>query len=106
MAGDWSEINVLAYCGTQGINVAGCQEFIQRTKNIKALKYFASGNVSSSEQKDASYVVNDSKLNKRKYTQWCGGPFWNSNLELLNFVDALFHLIFLRVTKSTTKRPD
>jgi len=101
LAGDWSEKNVLAYCGAHGINVAGCQELIKRTKNINALNHFSSENVNDSEKKDASYVLNDYKMNKMKYTEWRGGPFWNSNLDLIQFVDALMHLMFLGVTKST-----
>ena len=51
LAGDWSEKNVLAYCGAHGINVAGCQELVKRTKNINALNHFSSGNINDSEKK-------------------------------------------------------
>ena len=103
MSGDWSEKNAIAYCGANGVKHAGYEELINRTKNLKVLQHFASGDASDSKIADGDYVIKYSILNKDKYTQWCGGPFWNCNLELNQFVDALMHLVFLDVTKSTKK---
>ena len=46
----------------------------------------------------ADYMIEDYNISKDKYVDWIGGPFWNSNLTLNQFVDALMHLLFLGVT--------
>ena len=52
---------------------------------------------------DQAYVIKDSIANEGKYIPWHGSAFWNGKLELKQFVDALMHLIFLGVMKSTKK---
>ena len=32
---------------------------------------------------------------------WKGGPYWNSNLNLDQFIDVIMHLIFLGIIKAT-----
>ena len=34
------------------------------------------------------------------FEKWRGGPYWNSNIELKAFIDAIMHLLFLGVTKT------
>ena len=103
MAGDWSEANVMAYCSANGINNEGYQKISQRSKNMKALQYYNSSDIDEKDIEDGECVMKDCVLNKDKYTQWRGGPFWNSSLNLNQFIDALMHLLFLGITKSTKK---
>ena len=67
--GDWNEKNATLYCGITGINVAGCEELITRTNNIKALTIFYSGNVIGNDIEDEHNVLNNSQINKSKYNQ-------------------------------------
>ena len=45
-------------------------------------------------------------MNPSRYTQWEGGPFWNSNLSMISVVDAIVPLLFSGVPKSTHKLTD
>ena len=101
MSNTWSDKNVIAYCGTNCLNTAGIEMLIQHTKNTKALNLLTSKKDSLTG--DESYVLKDSIINVSKYQPWHGSAFWNGKLELKQFVDALMHLIFLGVIKSTKK---
>ena len=39
--------------------------------------------------------------NPTLFETWRGGPYWNSNIEFKSFIDAIMHLLFLGVTKSS-----
>ena len=96
--------NVIAYCGVHGINLASSKKLIERVKNKIAIDHINSQDQQSYDS-DIIEVYNDVKndfvAHKDKFTLWKGGPYWNSNLNLYQFVDVIMHLVFLGVTKST-----
>ena len=55
------------------------------------------------DQELSKFVIDYLNNNPDKYKVWTSGPFWHSNLSLLNFFDAIMHLMFLEVAKSTQK---
>ena len=102
--GNWTDNNVIAYCGVHGINLASSKKLIERVKNKIAIDHINSQDQQSYDS-DIIEVYNDVKndfvAHKDKFTLWKGGPYWNSNLNLYQFVDVIMHLVFLGVTKST-----
>ena len=59
------------------------------------------------ENNVASKVIN-SQFNKNPalFEEWRGGPYWDSNIELECFIDAIMHLLFLGVTKTSKQYLD
>ena len=41
------------------------------------------------------------KQNPALFQLWQGGPYWHSNIDFKSFIDAIMHLLFLGVTKSS-----
>ena len=39
--------------------------------------------------------------NEEKYKEWRGSDYWNSSMNLDNFVDVIMHLLFLGVAKAS-----
>ena len=77
---------------------------IERVKNKIAIDHINSQDQQSYDS-DIIEVYNDVKndfvAHKDKFTLWKGGPYWNSNLNLYQYVDVIMHLVFLGVTKAT-----
>ena len=38
--------------------------------------------------------------NAKNFLLWQGGPYWNSNLKLNQFVNVIMHVIYLGIIKS------
>ena len=98
--GMWNSNNVTAYCNVNGINTNGTQLLMKTLQNCRALEY-VDANINKHEVGTHRNIVRDYNKNNNKYTVWKGGPYWQSGLQLNQFVDALMHLIFLGVTKAT-----
>ena len=77
--------------------MADGQKVIQHSHNIMAndlyKKYLTTLN--------RDPIISDYTKFPKKYQQWKGGPFWYSKMKAFQFVDALMHLLFRGVTKST-----
>ena len=95
--GLWSEKELRSYTSLHGINKLGSTKIIEHCDNKMAYKVYEN-NVTNA---DGKLVMCDYAKYPDKYSHWKGGPFWNSNLQLFQFVDVLMHLLFLGVTKST-----
>ena len=61
MSNTWSDKNVIAYCGSNGLNTAGIEMLIQHTKNMKALNMLTSKKESMTE--DEGYILKDKIAN-------------------------------------------
>ena len=102
--GSWTENNVIAYCGVNGINLASSKKLNERVQNRIAIDYINNEDQQSSELKIIEAfrdVKNDFMAHKDKFNLWKGGAYWNSNSKLDHFVDVIMHLIFLGITKAT-----
>ena len=40
--------------------------------------------------------------NEDLFREWNGGPNWDGQLQLLQFIDCLIHLLFLKIVKSSS----
>ena len=87
-----------------GINYASSKKLIERVQNGIAIDYINheyKQSIDSTNIEAYSKVKNDFMGNKETFTLWKGGPYWNSNIQLYQFVDVIMHLIYLGVTKAT-----
>ena len=101
--GSWTENNVIAYCGVNGINLASSKKLNDKVQNRVAI-YYINNEYPQSSDSDVIEAYNDVQnnfLTHIKFTLWKGGPYWNSNLQLDQFVDVIMHLIYLGITKAT-----
>lgn len=98
---EWNNNNVTTYCGCNGINTEGSDMVIKRVENILAHQISKEINT-----ENALIIRENARKNPCRYTQWEGGPFWNSCMSLKQFVDPIMHLIFLGITKATKKLVD
>ena len=101
--GTWTKNNVRAYCTLHGINQAGVKLLMNKSDNCAAINSLAVNTKGESNFNDSEYIIDDFERNKHKYEQWEGGPYWNANMKLNNFVDAIMHLLFLGITKATNQ---
>ena len=99
--GKWNEQNVIAYCAVHGINLAGSKMLIEKAKNKIAIEYVTSQSSDISAIEAYEHIMKDYSADRNKYNLWDGSPYWTSPLQLNTFVDAIMHLIFLGITKST-----
>ena len=76
--GNWTDNNVIAYCGVHGINLASSKKLIERVKNKIAIDHINSQDQQSFDS-DIIEVYNDVKndfvAHKNKFTFWKGGPY-------------------------------
>ena len=101
LEGKWNEQNVIAYCAVHGINLAGSKTLIEKAKNRIAVEYVTSQSSDISAIEAYEHIMKDYSADRNKYNLWDGSPYWRSPLQLNSFVDAIMHLIFLGITKST-----
>ena len=95
--GLWSEKELMAYTSSHGMNKLGSTKIIEHCENKMAYNLYENDVTDA----DGKLVMSDYAKHPDKYSHWKGGPFWQSNLHLFQFVDVLMHLLFLGVTKST-----
>ena len=62
--------------------MTGNDAIIGCAKNIMVMENFLSDSISDTKATGGDYVIEDSNINKEKYIDWIGGPFWNSHLTL------------------------
>ena len=74
---------------------------VEMNLNKLALEYHTFTDISEVDKANADSILVDFQRNEIKYNKWCDGLFWNSSLSLKQFVDAIMHLVFLGITKST-----
>ena len=80
------------------VNNEACDNVISHCNYIIVNDKTSKGNVSELARK---LIEKQNKRNPALFQLWEGGPYWHSNIDFKSFIDAIMHLLFLGVTKSS-----
>ena len=100
ISGEWSDKTCRTYLTSHGINNRACDKMISHCNNV-IVKNTTSNEYVSNFAKDL--INKQKKQNPTLFQSWEGGPYWKSNIDFKSFIDAIMHLLFLGVTKSSKK---
>ena len=81
---------------SHGISKLGCTKVIEHCHSKVAYEVY----MNTLDVNESNMMKKDFDKNPEKYNHWKGGPYWNSDMKLNNFIDVLMHLLFLGITKS------
>jgi hypothetical protein len=78
-------------------------ECINNSGIAKVLKH-AQNFIHANENPVAEWILKDMTRNPVLYTAWRGPAFWHLGLELVDFVNAPMHILFLGIVKKFFER--
>jgi len=94
----WSSNNVNSYLCAHGINAEAIQNIMECAKNFKAI-------IDLPEDDTQCAALNiKQQSHPELFTMWKFPTLWCQNVNLTPHVDAIMHLIFLGVVKSTIQK--
>jgi hypothetical protein len=94
VAGQWSAETVHAFLMVECINNSGIAKVLKHAQNF----------IHANENPVAEWILKDMTRNPVLYTAWRGPAFWHLGLELVDFVNAPMHILFLGIVKKFFER--
>ena len=102
VSGVWSVENAQSYLRTEGLNTEAVSDIIECATNVRALNALMENRENFPTDYEA--MVRDKQRNPSSYEIWDMPAVWQRGTSLFQHVDAIMHLIFLGVFKTSVKR--
>ena len=102
ITGSWTVENARSYLLTEGLNTETASEVMECATNVRALQFLSDNKENYHLEYEA--MVRDKQRNPSSYDVWKTPAIWRRGTSLFQHVDAVMHLIFLGVFKTSVKR--
>ena len=99
--GEWNERNVTAYSSVHCISNKGSLKIISHGNHAKKKKEQQENRKRKYPLIEEVDIIKNAEEFPDRYNQWKGGPYWNSPIKLIQFLDCLMHLLFLGIIKAS-----
>jgi len=99
--GEWNERNVTAYSSVHCISNKGSLKIISHGNHAKKKKEQQENRKRKFPLIEEVDIIKNAEEFPDRYNQWKGGPYWNSPIKLIQFLDCLMHLLFLGIVKAS-----